>query len=257
MALRRNLISLVITGLLAASCGGGGDTDATAGSETPAGDVDDNSGEDGGSAEDQKIAENALLTLSDFPSGWQQKPAEEDEDEDDEEEEQQREIAECLGADYDDLYGNDGGGEADSPTFLGPDEEEISNSVGVSDSESRVTENYELLTSDKGVDCLTGTLADAMEKAIKDGGEAELDGEVTANRMSFGSYGDATTAFRVTVPVAAEGFSAEVYVDFVVVRIGRAIVTVNAVSLFDPFDSDTLADFTELAAERLTTALAA
>lgn len=244
MATRRFLMALLSCALLLAACGDDSDSsaDGTTTSTTAATTTEPDAGED------QAIAEAGLLELSDFPAGWEEQPA--DEEDIDDTESKQR-IADCIGVEYDRIYGDDD--EAESPTFTSPEGAEVSNSAGVEASEDEAVFVFETLSSDDAIGCISEEFQSFIaETAATEGVEI---GEASLNRVSPPDVGDASAAYRVTLPVEAQGQSVDVFVDIVVARVGRGGVTVQALNLFEPFDSGQLAKYTEIAVERLGQAL--
>lgn len=243
MATRRFLMALLSCALLLAACGD--DSDSSADGTTTSTTATTTEPDTG---EDQAIAEAGLLELSDFPAGWEEQPPEE-EDVDDTESKQR--IADCIGVDYDRIYGDEN--EAESPTFASPDGAEVSNSAGVEASEDEAVFVFETLSSDDAIGCISEEFQSFIaETAATEGVEI---GEASLNRVSPPDVGDASAAYRVTLPVEAQGQSVDVFVDIVVARVGRGGVTVQALNLFEPFDSGQLAEYAGIAVERLGQAL--
>jgi hypothetical protein len=195
---------------------------------------------------DLAIADASLLTLDDFPAGWEAQPAEDDGDD----RESQTRIAECVGVDYEDLYSGDSGASAESPTFVSGNDEEISSTVKVATDERWAANAFEIAAQPKFRECLLEETTTAVEEAAA--GEDFEFGDPSINEISFDDYGDGTLAFRLTIPVEAEGFSLEVTTDFILVRVGRAQTTVSAQSTGSPFDVAELSALMKVAADRLT-----
>lgn len=195
---------------------------------------------------DQAVAEAALLTLDDFPAGWEAQPA----DEDEEDEETQRRIAECVGVAYEDLYQGDSSATADSQKFVSTDDSEVSNSVNVGADEDWAANAFEIASRPEFRECTIDETRKAIDEAAE---EEDLEvGELSLNEISFDDYGDDTLAFRLTIPLEVQGLSLEATGDFVLVRVGRALTTVTTFSTETPFDVETLSEFTRIATDRLT-----
>lgn len=231
MRLRLLLVLLAAVSLLAGACGDD-DTASDGPAATAEGDSspDTDSDAEGGWTEarlskDQQTLDAAILTLDDMPTGWEQLPDDDDEDVD------QEEIAECVGADADDLY-DDEDPEADA-SFGSPDDSQLDVGWTIAATVDRAEFGFETLTSDKALTCLRDVLVDAIE----DNDEGIEVGDVTLNRMSFPRFGDDSTAMRVTVPMTTQGMSVDVFFDAVFVRVGRATGTVTYLSVFTPADA--------------------
>lgn len=238
-------MALLSCALLLAACGDDSDSSADATTTSTTATTTTEPDPDAG---DQAIAEAGLLQLSDFPAGWEEQPPEE-EDVDDTESKQR--IADCIGVDHDRIYGDED--EAESPTFSSPDGAEVSNSAAVEASEDEAVFVFDTLSSDDAIGCISEEFQSFIaETAATEGVEI---GEASLNRVSAPDVGDSSAAYRVTLPVEAQGQSVEVFVDIVVARVGRGGVTVQALNLFEPFDSEQLAKYTEIAVERLDEAL--
>src|SRR5262245_3057457 len=83
---------------LVAACGGDDDGDSSGGTTegTEAHGPADDPRSESEQADDQAAAEAMLLTLADFPSGWEEVPADEEDDGNDE---LTADLADCLGVD--------------------------------------------------------------------------------------------------------------------------------------------------------------
>lgn len=230
---------VIVAALVTAGCGGDDDSSKTS-SPNPT---------EAASPEEQAVVDAALLELSDFPSGWSQRTAEDEEDP--REEDRQRAIAECMGVDFERLYGEDVS--ADSPTFVSPGDEEISSSAGIEDTEEDARFVVETLATDKALTCIAEQLQAFMEERSR-GEDAEI-GTVAVDRMSFTQLGDRTDAYRITVPIKAEGLEVDAYFDIASVRVGRAGATVQAFSVITPFDTAQLEELTATVVDRLTRGL--
>lgn len=200
-------------------------------------------------AADQAIAEDALLVLEDFPAGWQAQTS------DDESELNKHEIAECIGVEYDELY-DDSSADAESRTFISPEDVEVDHEIDIAADEAWATTAFEIASGDAFRACVAEEMEKVLIKAFEEEeGDVEL-GELAVNEMSFDSFGDATTALRVTIPFETQGFSLEATLDIVAVRVGRgqSVVTVSATG--SGLDSDELAELVALGSERLEQSLA-
>jgi hypothetical protein len=234
------LIALTFT---AAACGGGsGDKKSDGPSESePTSSPTANPS----NAADQAIAEGSVLVLADFPSGWEAKAPDDDEDD-----AANHRIASCMGVDYDELYGGRSG-EADSKDFEISDDESLSNSVQISPDETRAEHAFELASTDKFPECLLAETEKYIKKAAADEEDMKV-GKLSFNQLSFDKFGDKTIAYRLTVPIATQGFDIDVIGDFILVRVGRGTTLISSQSMSSPFDVNELSNFTKIATDRLT-----
>lgn len=253
------LVSLLAAPILILTACGGNDDDKDASaveSSDPTASSDEPEEETSPSSPDPadlKIAEAALLTLADFPVGWEAVPAEDD----DQDVEGQEEIAECIGVDYDELY-DGSNAEAQSPAFTNEDDEDVSVEVTVDATEEEMAEAFAIAASPEFRECVTEAAGDAMEEAFADAEDegAEV-GDITLNEVSLGSYGDETVAFRLTIPIEMEGFNLEATGDFAVVRVGRGMTFLDSTRFsFGSMTTEDFVGYVELAAQRLESALA-
>ena len=189
-------------------------------------------GEDGPSrepaaadADNMPIAEASLLTLDDFPSGWEAVPTNEADEQDSEK--SREAIAECMGVDYEALY-SDGSGRAQSPDFTSEYDEEVSVSVTVYDDVASAEEPFDLGSSAEFRDCSADVAGESIEEAADEAGEDAEIGDISLNEISFDDFGDETSAFRATIPISVQGFEVEALLDAVFVRVDRAIISISS-----------------------------
>lgn len=199
---------------------------------------------------DEAVADATLLTLDDFPAGWEEVPATDDEDDDD----LQTEIAECLDVDPAELTAAN---PSASSTFASPDDEEVSAKVSLTPSSEDTSRALEIMRYDAAPGCYgQGVKALLAERlvAADDVPEGLEIGEPTFNRLSFEDLGDDSVAFRLTIPVSLQSFNVDVYIDLVVVRVGRAGITTTFQSELSPFDPDEAARLTQIVVDRVAAA---
>lgn len=198
-------------------------------------------------AADTQAAEAALLGLSDFPAGWSEVPDEED----DSNEELQDRVRECLGPDAADLLS----GEAKALTgdFTDPDDSTVSHTVQLAPTEE-LAAAYTAGGSSGGVaECLTALYREAIPVLLTADEEAEdvEVGDITVGALNVGKIGDDGFAYRVTAPLRIEGFSIDLVVDLVAVRVGRSVAGLTFQSTFSSRPIEQITEYTTLAASRL------
>lgn len=250
MRFRRLVSLLAVLSLFVAACGDDDDTATSAATTAPAagdGDGSNNESDDseswdeGQRTADQETLDNAILTLDDMPTGWEQLPGDDDNDID------QEEVAECVGADVNRLY-NDDDPEVDA-SFGSPDDAQLDVGWTTASTLELAEFRFETLTTDTALGCLRDVVVDAIEDGAGD--EGITVGDVTLNRMSFPRFGDDSTAIRMTVPMTAQGMSIDAYVDAVFIRIGRATGTLTYLSIFSPADSAQVEGFVQAMVDKL------
>lgn len=239
----RRLGGLLAVLVLAAGCGGDDDGGDAAGS----GPGDDPRTEAERQA-DVDTAGTILLTLGDFPAGWEEEPAESDEDD----QALQDDMAECL--DVDPALLADDDPQAKSPSFVAPSEEEVSAEVTLTASAEDTTRTLDLMKDDATPGCYADAVKAAMAQSTLEGGQATAGvefGEPTFNPVSFPGMGDDSVAMRLTVPLSAQGVDVDVHVDVVMVRVGRVGISGTFLSTFSPFDSTEAARLMQLMVDRV------
>jgi hypothetical protein len=237
---------------LVAGCGGDdddadGDSRGTTTEGTGAQDPADDPRGASERADDQAAAEAMLLTLADFPSGWEETPADEADDENDE---LSADTADCLGVDPDELDPDNP--KATSPSFSSSDDDEASVEVAFTPSEEAATRALELLADEAAPGCYGEAIQVLIEDnaAQEDLPEGIELGEATFNRLSFASLGDESTAFRVTLPFSAEGLNIDYFLDVVFVRVGRIGITGQFQAVVTPFDEAHAAELMQTVIDR-------
>jgi hypothetical protein len=202
---------------------------------------------------DQPAAEAALLTIDDFPAGWTEVP-------DDERTalaiESQRRIAACAGGEGDRLL-DLGGALAESGNFTGPDNQVVEESVAIVD--VAVAEDmFARFTAPDVGDCFANAMQqtlDAMITSPSDPAESfpadTALGKVTAEPIEVPAAGDESAGYRITVPLTTQGVNYDIILDAVIIRHGGALAGVSFQSALEPFPTDDIDNYVELAAERL------
>ncbi len=237
--------ALVVAGVTGvAGCGGSG---SAAGASAKAGADTRSSAQ---LAADRKLARGALLTLSDFPEGWEAKPSDDAEGSD----KFADELADCLDVPAA-LLGGDDDDSVDSPDFESPDNKQVSNSVAVAPTTDLAAQVFDILQQPNATRCFGRALDDELRYSMEHDQDApnnlEL-GKVSMGELNLPRYADESVAFRATVPVSAEGINVDVYVDLVFMRHGRVASFVSFLDLLSPFPLDQAKHYAGLAAERLT-----
>lgn len=198
---------------------------------------------DNGAVEaDRQLAERAILRLDDFPPGWQERVTQDEADE-----ESQARIAECAGYSFEALYG--GGEQADSPTFVSPQDQEVRSSATVHATDDQAARRHGAITDPGTIDCIADEMGRAAALAGVQEGFEVLDLEI--NRLSTSEFGNETYGYRIMVELSSRGMTVPVYFDIVGVRVGRVGVTVQASSTFSPYFIQDLEDHVETVVSRI------
>jgi hypothetical protein len=245
--------SMVSIGLLVVSGCGGSSTPKTATGATSEATTSATTMPPQDVTADKAAALSAALKLSDLPTGWTgvphtNSPSSPSVD---------TALAACLGVPVERLNKN-GPADVDSPDFSDANNNSISNSLGYTPSAAAAQSELATFQDPK----VPGCLATALTAYVKDQAAHPANpsdtlppgvsfGAATVAQESFPTIGDQSIAYRVTVPVSAQGQSITVYVDLVVAIKGRAGVEMDFTSLSTPFPSDQEASLITLVVGRL------
>jgi len=171
---------------------------------------------------DQAIADAGVLKLSDFPSGWSSKPADDTDDED---------TLQCGG--YEDMR-NKATATADSPSFDQEDSSNLQQVVLVWPTEAEAREVMSLFSQQDFIDCVGDAYEDRLKKAYDEQGEGLKLGDVEVSTLRVEDHGDESTGIRVTTDVGKDSISVDVTADVNVLRVGRAVSLITALGAFSP-----------------------
>ena len=223
----------MVCSVLVVGCGGGGSGGRDA--ETV---IED---------EDQRQAEDALLTLADFPSGWMESG------DDDSEESEDVSEAPCFEDIQPNLSELTVTGHAESGTFE-TDDAWVSSTASVYRTEEEAREAFEggrdALQSDELAACFGDVFAEAMAEEENDV-EIEV-GEASASEVAIPDVGaERSAALRVEIPLDVEGQAASAYVEFIGLEEGRTVGSLLTFSFVTPFPADETERLAEIMAGRL------
>lgn len=243
----RHVLLLVAVSLLTAACASGASSSASSSVPTVTSPGNANT------AADKALAEQALLKLSDFPTGWTSKPSSSGGSPD-----IYKRFASCLHTSLGLLTGTSPRG-ASSPDFSYTNQNSVSNRVGYESSPARVDEAMNVLREPQLPSCLESALNAYITYTIQHPTNPNSTlpsgvsvGNSTVAQMSFPNVGDQSIAYRVTVPVNANGLSIDIYVDLIAFVKGRAGVEMLFEAVGSPFDSSMEQQLTTLTEGRLT-----
>lgn len=213
----RFLSMAVLAALVAAACGAGSAVSVT--SDAPSGQI-----AQAPTANDQAIADRAVLTLGDLPPGWA--------------------TAEVDDSDADDMRGIEAcvdivaAMDADNETGLSEtvafadDESDVETEVAVFATEAEAMQLVATWNQTSTPACLQALFEDF---AAEDEDFEELDGlEFAMEQLPVESLGDQRVVWEAKVTFLVEGFEVEVFVTAYTVRVGRAVVTLDAIGIFAP-----------------------
>ncbi len=168
--------------------------------------------------DDVALAESALLTLDDLPAGWKTEPSTDDGGgfDDAEMSEQCPAVARAIG-ELREVQGRSTG-KARASFVLGDQGlPAIQSNVVVAVDSDVAGQGYAMYTGGDFLDCLMSVFLTSVES------DGTTVGEVRSEPLPIDAVGDASEAFRVTVPVSANTSEIIVFVDYVIIRIDRVL----------------------------------
>jgi hypothetical protein len=221
----RIAVLTVLPLLLASACGGGSDSGSGDEALKAQTQID---------ANDQQDAEEIVLRLADFPTGWR---AEADDNGDD------GAVGACLDVDFSDLTIT---GKADSDTFVKGNVPVVASVAAVYAEPEQAVTAFDRIATDE----LAACFSDYMEK--------QSDDDVTISDASFGKLGfpemgDESAAYQIAIELEASGLTPTAYVDLVFIQRDRALALLAFVDVFTPFDQQQKEDLAEAVADRMDT----
>lgn len=224
--MRLRILSIVpLLALTLAACGGGGSKSSTttsapttatsAPSSTPAG------SDPAATARAQKL----VLVQADFPAGWTGTPAAADTPD---QKAANQEFETCAGVSGDadrsaDVKGDD--------FSMGSPVTQVGSEAQIVKDESTYRKDVTAIKGSKFQTCLKDLLTKALQQAS---GSAPTN--VQLSPIAVATYGDVTFAQRLTGTISAQGQTANVVVDLVLIAKNRAEVLSTFINLAQPFD---------------------
>lgn len=232
-AVLRLAVVVLACGALVVGCGGGdsGGRDA----ETV---IED---------EDQRLAEGALLTLADFPSGWEE-PA--DEDGEDGEDEDESACFQDIAPDLSELTVT---GHAESGNFE-TETAWASSAATVYRSEDEARAAFEggrdALQSDELAECFRDAFVQGLAEGENDA-EIEVGELSTREATAPETAAERSAAVDIEIPLEVEGEAVSAYMEFVGLQQGRSIGSLVTFSFIDPFPADETGRLAGIMVDRL------
>ncbi|HVM02805.1 MAG TPA: hypothetical protein VM263_09060 [Acidimicrobiales bacterium] len=162
-----------------------------------------------------------VLRQSDFPAGWTSEPAEDDDDE------AQGEMERCLG-----IERSGDRPEATSPRFtVGDAITQASSAVELAPDAATVDREFAAIDGPRFLDCA----AQQLDRTIARESAGVEFAPATAERLPFRSFGDGTSAVRMSTAVRAGDQQVPIYADLVFVRKGLAELSFSFINAGEPF----------------------
>ncbi len=244
----RFLVGVVALAVLAAGCGGDSEDEsspttvpATGPATTSAPTADPRS--PGQLAADRARAEQAVLTLADFPPGWKAEPDEADDTTPEVEAARER-FATCLGVDPSFIGGGArAGAKADSDDFEDDDNNQVQSSVTMVFSAARARDQLATFRKPQAGGCVEAFVNTALQQSLanpRPGRTAPAGvsfGQARVEPLTVPGLNTDSVGYRARVPVTAEGQTLDALFDIVLALKGRAGITMTFISIGEPFPS--------------------
>jgi hypothetical protein len=225
---------------------------ATAPSTTMQTTTGSNTGQD--VAADKAAAAAAALKLSDLPAGWTSTPAQTAGSD-----AINTQLAQCMGVSAADLN-TQGPTDYSTPDFADPGgTNTISGSVGYTPSKANAQRTFAIYADAKAPACLSSTIKTVFDEQIRHPSKTASSlplgvtvGTPSTAKVTFPVTGDQTVAYRITLPVNAQGLTLSVYIDFVIATKGRARVEGDFENVGTPLATAQEQHYMGLVVDRLT-----
>jgi hypothetical protein len=185
--------------------------------------------------DDRKVARDATLKLSDFPSGWKGEPSSEDRTSRCPRVEEAKQLLSAR---------------ATSDSFSQSETTLAENAIYVFPDEDTAQKGYELVSGTESQDCYTQTVIKAFS-----GQPGVKVGEPRTTHPELETVGDDRSATRVAVALSAKQVKVDVIVDLVIVRTVRGLSLSLYVNLQQPFDDALRKKLTGATVDRLDSGL--
>jgi hypothetical protein len=202
-------------------------------------------------ASEEARADAMLLTLDDFPDSWITVPMSPR----DQPSVSFTEVARCIG--IEDATPVTDLPHAITPVFVSPGGDTVIAQVFLAPDDTRPRRTIDVFRDQAAPDCY----AEAYQASLEDspageGIPAEVDfGTVKGLRLPYTAYGNTTVAWRMSIPFTVDHETVNVYVDNVVVRVDRAIVSLTFQTQLRPYDRDGSERVTQTLVNRVTDAM--
>lgn len=224
----RRLASVLLLPFLLGAAACGSDGDGGSGSSDTTAASSETTKAEGGSADDQAVADAVILELSDLPSGYTEGEAPSEDEEEDP-------FGDCLSAEGKQLD-DATTGDAESPDFARGETTTVSSFATVFADEGSAEKAMELVASDELKACFDTIVTEEIKSSA---GETEgvTFGDLVLKDASFPKVGEETSALQFVVPISAAGTDVTFYVDLVFFRQDRVVAGLFLGDLGKPFPS--------------------
>lgn len=195
---------------------------------------------------DEDAARRMLLTADDLP-GWRAGPVDDSSDDAID----KAALAECLGVDREEIDADNPSASSATFSTVG-NRQAVSAEVTFTRSTAATARSLEIFRSDAAPGCFAEAVMNAFAKQ-KDEQPSPPGVEFSdpkLERLPVGDLGDGAVSFRISGSVSAFGENHDLYIDTLLVRVGRIGITATFKSEDEPFDSDEAERLTQLMVDR-------
>jgi hypothetical protein len=173
---------------------------------------------------DRRIADRALLRLSDFPTGWEAQ--DEDDDEDD------AELSNCTALKR---LRQTRSGTASSPSFAQGSSQQARHNVSLFATADDASSILEEITSSATRRCLAKEFAATIEDSAEDGSKPP---DTSTGELRVAPVGAESRAYRITVEYSVSDLNVSAFIDVLAFRRGRGVSLFLLLDVLTPFDED-------------------
>lgn len=200
-----------------AACGGGG-----GGKSAPL-DADAKANRD-----DQTVARDANLAISDFPPEWKSSPVPAETSA--ATVESNRTLAACMQRPPPEEVRT---ATADSNDFSSTDTRRVSSSVQLLKAEDIAVGDFAALRADSALACHRAQIEAEFRRQLP-----TATPQLSMDRLALPRFGDETVAFRVDATSQVQGIEVRTFIDLVFIRKGRAELSASFINRTSPFPTD-------------------
>lgn len=202
---------------------------------------------------DQELARSILITLDDFPEGWEETP----DDGEDDDSEQEAALDACLG---EEAYVD--GGVLDELEVTTGDFAPVDESAPTVQHNALLAPDLDIATaafaeaeSPLAPDCYESTVRELFEQLVSDPEsglpEGSTLGEVQLEVLPYETDGPQVVSYFVSVPVTADGETFTFFYELFYLRSGRALSQLIFYSLNEPFPEEGVDSLVGITVERI------
>jgi hypothetical protein len=198
------------------------------------------------SSDDRDIANRAVLTIDDVPSGYRQGSVPSSA------QPPNNRACRTYRPEYRRARGQ---AEARSHTFEQGNGQAVANHVTVWSDEAGATGFMRVVSNDSMAACLKAVISPIVENSLKKNATRYDKLDVAVGRESSPPIGDDQVSYQAKFTVHQGSTSVSIYVDYQLVRMSRAVTVFEFINTFTPFDQSERSNIVGTGVSRLSSAL--